>query len=311
MTDTGTLDDATSTFDEHRRLLIGVAYRVLGQWSEAEDVVQDAWLRWRDVEHDEIENPRSYLVRVTTRLSIDRLRRAKARRETYVGEWLPEPVLTDQHTLAVPDVADQVAQSDSVSLAMLVVLETLSPLERAVFVLRDVFDFQYDEIGTILDRSETAIRQLASRARSHVEAGKPRFDADQQVQREVTEKFLLATKTGRFEELLELLSPEVELHSDGGGLVRAPRRVIVGAEKVSRFFASIADRGPENPIVYLANVNGRLAVVVDADGEPNTVLSIDIRDGRIVTVHLIASPEKLTGVRDVDEVGTRVDIAGW
>jgi RNA polymerase sigma factor (sigma-70 family) len=171
-------------FDEHRSLLTAVAYRVLGRWSDAEDVVQDAWLRWSTVDVEQVENPESYLVRVTTRLAIDRLRSAASRRETYVGPWLPEPILT------APDVADDVVRSESVSLAMLLVLESLSPLERAVFVLNEAFGYSHSEIATIVERSPESVRQTASRAREHVSRGRRRYDTDQVTRRKVTESFM-------------------------------------------------------------------------------------------------------------------------
>src|SRR5215213_7768418 len=178
------------TFDEHRDFLVSVAYRILGSVTDAEDIVQEAWLRWSGVDHSQVKDPRAFLIRVTTRLAIDRLRRVKARRESYVGPWLPEPVLTGN------DVAEDVALSESVSMAMLIVLETLSPLERAVFVLREAFGMPYAEIAEILGRKEEAVRQLARRAREHVRARSPRFKTDHDTRQQVTERFLEAT-TGR------------------------------------------------------------------------------------------------------------------
>jgi RNA polymerase sigma-70 factor (ECF subfamily) len=226
--------DAAGVFDEHRGLLVSVAYRVLGSVSDAEDAVQDAWLRWSGVDHSKIANTRAFLVRVTTRLAIDRLRRAKARRESYVGPWLPEPVLT------APDVAEDVALAESISMAMLVVLETLSPLERAVFVLREAFSMPYTEIAEILGRKEEAVRQLARRAREHVQERRSRFEADQTAQRRVTERFLEATSSGDLETLMRVLAPGVALMADGGGRALAPRRPVRGAEKVARFLLSVA-----------------------------------------------------------------------
>src|SRR5215210_2014770 len=227
--------DTTRVFDEHRELLIGVAYRVLGRVSDAEDVVQEAWLRWAKVDPAEVTDPRSFLVRVTTRLAIDRLRRVKARRESYVGPWLPEPVLTRQ------DPSEDAAMAESVSMAMLVVLETLSPLERAVFVLREAFGMPYAEIADVLGRKEEAVRQLARRARAHVQQRRSRFDADESEQRRVTERFLEAASNGDLEALMEVLSPGVTLVADGGGRALAPRRPLRGADKVARFLVAIVD----------------------------------------------------------------------
>jgi RNA polymerase sigma factor (sigma-70 family) len=202
--------DAVGVFEEHRGLLVAVAYRILGSVTDAEDAVQEAYLRWSGVEHAEIRDPRAFLVRITTRLAIDRLRRARTRRESYVGPWLPEPVLTRQ------DPSEEVAMAESVSMAMLVVLETLSPLERAVFVLREAFGMPHAEIAEVLGRREDAVRQLARRAREHVHERRTRFDADHDEQRRVTERFLEATSSGDLEGLMSVLSPEVELVADSG-----------------------------------------------------------------------------------------------
>ena len=307
----GTSDERTPdpvrVFDEHRDLLISVAYRVLGSVTDAEDAVQEAWLRWSGVDHSRVEDPRAFLVRVTTRLAIDRLRRAKARRESYVGPWLPEPVLTRQ------DPAEDAAMAESVSMAMLVVLETLSPLERAVFVLREAFGMPHSEIAEVLGRKEEAVRQLARRARDHVRERRTRFDADEMEQRRVTERFLEATSTGNLEGLMAVLSPGVTLVADGGGRVLAPRRPVHGAEKVARFLLAVATEertakflesvGSElsgEVRVHLAQVNGEPGVVITAGGEPISALILDVSEGVAQTIHLVANPEKLAGVRAVE-----------
>jgi RNA polymerase sigma-70 factor (TIGR02957 family) len=299
--------DAASVFDEHRGLLTSVAYRVLGSVTDAEDAVQEAWLRWSGVEHSEVRDPRAFLVRVTTRLAIDRLRRARARRETYVGPWLPEPVLTGQ------DPSEDAAMAESISMAMLVVLETLSPLERAVFVLREAFGMSYAEIADVLGRKEEAVRQLARRARTHVHERRSRFDADQVEQRRVTERFLEATTTGDLEGLMAVLSPGVELVADSGGRALAPRRPVRGAQKVARFlFAVVTEEqtarflesiGAEpsgGTRVYLSQVNGAPGVVITTGGEPISALVLDVSDGMVRTIRLVANPEKLAGVRAVE-----------
>src|SRR5919112_4541279 len=240
-----------------------MAYRILGSVSDAEDAVQETYLRWSKVDPAQVSNPRAFLVRVTTRLAIDRLRRAKTRRETYVGPWLPEPILTSR------DVAEDVALAESVSMAMLVVLETLSPLERAVFVLREAFGMPYAEIADVLGRKDDAVRQLGRRARNHVQERRSRFDADQSEQRRVTERFLQATSTGDLEALVAVLSPEVTLVADGGGRALAPRRPVRGAEKVARFLLAVAteermaqflesvgDEPAPDLRIHLAHVNG-------------------------------------------------------
>jgi RNA polymerase sigma-70 factor (TIGR02957 family) len=294
-------------FDEHRDLLISVAYRVLGSVTDAEDTVQEAWLRWSKVDPAEVSTPRAFLVRVTTRLAIDRLRRAKSRRESYVGPWLPEPVLTGY------DVAEDVVLAESVSMAMLVVLETLSPLERAVFVLREAFGMPYAEIGEVIGRKEEAVRQLARRARDHVQERRPRFEADQTEQRRVTERFLEATSSGDLEALMGVLAPGVTLVADGGGRALAPRRPVRGAEKVARFLLAVATEekmarflesiGAE-PVpdlgVHPAQVNGGTGVVITSEDRPITALVLDVADGAVQTIHLVANPEKLAGVRGIE-----------
>jgi RNA polymerase sigma-70 factor (ECF subfamily) len=301
------LPDATRVFDEHRGLLVSVAYRVLGSVTDAEDAVQEVWLRWSNVDHAEVEDPRAFLVRVATRLAIDRLRRVKARRESYVGPWLPEPVLTDRD-----DAAEDAAMAESVSMAMLVVLETLSPLERAVFVLREAFGMPHAEIAEVLGRKEEAVRQLARRAREHVRERRTRFDADGAEQREVTERFLEATTTGDLQALMGVLAPDVTLVADGGGRALAPRRPVRGAEKVARFLAAAATEertarflesvggGPAPEVrVHLAQVNGGPGIVATSGDEPITAMILEISDGSVQTVHLVANPEKLSGVRAV------------
>jgi RNA polymerase sigma-70 factor (TIGR02957 family) len=299
--------NSARVFDEHRDLLISVAYRVLGSVTDAEDTVQEAWLRWCKVDLAEVSNPRAFLVRVTTRLAIDRLRRVKARRESYVGPWLPEPVLTGY------DVAEDVALAESVSMAMLVVLETLSPLERAVFVLREAFGMPYAEIGEVVGRKEEAVLQLARRARDHVQERRSRFEADQTEQRLVTERFLAAASSGDLEALMRVLAPGVTLVADGGGRALAPRRPVRGAEKVARFLLAVATEekmarflesiGAE-PVpdlgVHLAQVNGGPGVVITSEGRPITALVLDVADGAVQTIHLVANPEKLAGVRGIE-----------
>jgi RNA polymerase sigma-70 factor (TIGR02957 family) len=297
--------DSARVFDEHRALLISVAYRILGSVTDAEDAVQEAWLRWSGVNPSDVRDPRAFLVRVTTRLAIDRLRRAKTRRESYVGPWLPEPILTGR------DVAEDVALAESVSMAMLVVLETLSPLERAVFVLREAFGMPYAEIADVLGRKEEAVRQLGRRARDHVQERRSRFDTDESEQQRVTERFLEATSTGDLDALMSVLSPGVTLVADGGGRALAPRRPVQGAEKVARFLLAIATEermarflrsvGRE-PIVAdlrvrVAPVNGGPGILVVSGDKPISALVLDVSEGVVRSIHLVANPEKLAGVR--------------
>ncbi|RPK67928.1 ECF RNA polymerase sigma factor SigJ [Streptomyces sp. ADI96-02] len=290
-----TADPATELFEEHRPLLTGVAYRMLGRVADAEDVVQEAWLRWSSAPRDDVREPRAFLVRVTTRLAVDRLRHLGSRRESYVGTWLPEPVATDYGQRA-PDAADRAVLADSVSLAVLVVLESLSPLERAVFVLREAFGFPYAEIAGALDRTEAAVRQLAGRARRHVEERRPRYDVDPAERRDLTERFLAAASGGDIERLLALLAPDVRLVSDSGGKAKAPRRTIETADKVGRFLFEVArKRGPLGEL-RLAEFNGGAAVVFSVGKKPDTFFQIEVRDGRIQCAYIINNPDKLFGV---------------
>jgi RNA polymerase sigma-70 factor, ECF subfamily len=277
---------------------------MLGSLAEAEDVVQDAWLRWDRIDRAAIGDDRAFLVRMTTRLAIDRLRRAKARRAYYIGPWLPEPVLTERDVAA--DVAEDVALAESVALALLVVLETLSPLERAVFVLREAFGHSYAEIGQIIGRHEATVRQLARRAREHVAEGRARFDADQATRQRVTEQFLAACNSGDLSALMAVLAPGVTLYADSGGRVRAPRRPIAGADEVARFFLSIwtipyADWvGVAEGLdveVRLARVNGGPGLVATANANPVGAIVLEIADGLIRSIDLMANPDKLAGLR--------------
>ncbi|HEY2673381.1 MAG TPA: RNA polymerase sigma-70 factor [Rugosimonospora sp.] len=286
------MSNALEVFEEHRRLLFGVAYRILGSVVEAEDVVQEAWLRWDRAERRGVDAPKAYLVRIATRLALDQRERTRTARETYVGPWLPEPLVTG------PDVADRVASDEAVSMAVLVVLETLSPLERAVFVLHEVFGFSYPETGEALGRSEQAVRQLGHRAREHVQARRPRFQPDRDVRRAATERFLHASMGGDLVALLEVLSPDVTLITDGGGKIRAPRRPISGADKVGRLFATAAERTPAGTEFRFVDMNGEPAAVATLGGTPYAVFIVDVhpRSGRIDTIHLIGNPDKLTKI---------------
>ena len=285
-------DTLTEVFEEHRPVLTGVAYRMLGRVADAEDVVQEAWLRWSGADRSDVREPRGYLVRVTTRLAIDRLRLAQTRKEAYVGPWLPEPYVTD-FGATVPDTAEQAVLADSVSLAVLVVLESLSPLERAVFVLREAFGYPYADIAVTLDRSESAVRQLAGRARRHVEEKRPRYEVDPAEQRDLTERFLAAATEGDIDGLMSLLAPDVRLVGDSGGLAQAPLRVLESADKVGRFIAGISRKGVANASFRFLEVNGGPALVVLSGDKPDSVLQLDVVNGRIQCVYIIRNPEKL------------------
>ncbi|MDP5181544.1 RNA polymerase sigma factor SigJ [Blastococcus sp. BMG 814] len=297
------MTEALAPFDRHRGLLFSVAYQMLGSVADAEDVVQDTWLRWSAVDRGEVADARAYLVRIATHLALDRLGSARARRESYVGPWLPEPLLTgtDPVTTA-PAPADPVAAAEvgeQVSLALLVVLETLSPAERALFVLREVFGLPTAEVATTLGRSESAVRQMAHRAREHVQARRPRFDTDRRAQFEVTERFFAACAGGDVGELLAVLAPDVVLVSDGGGKVTAALRPITGADKVARFALGVAAQGLELADVRIgvAEVNGGPGIVAWAGGDPLLAMSLVVADGRIEQVLLVRNPDKLAGLR--------------
>lgn len=291
---TVTTDTVTDVFEEHRPVLTGVAYRMLGRIADAEDVVQEAWLRWSSTAREDVREPRAFLVRIVTRLAIDRLRQLRTRREAYVGPWLPEPLVTDFGP-AVPDTAEQAVLADSVSVAVLVVLESLSPLERAVFVLREAFGFPYGEIATTLDRTEAAVRQLAGRARRHVEERKPRYDVDPVHRRDLTERFLAAAAGGDIEELLALLAPDVRLVGDSGGKSKAPLRILESAEKVGRFLQAVAREPIPDLEVRSLELNGGPALLVLIGGKPDSVMQIDVRGGLIQCVYIVRNPDKLTG----------------
>jgi RNA polymerase sigma-70 factor (ECF subfamily) len=286
-------DTATEVFEEHRPVLTGVAYRMLGRAADAEDVVQEAWLRWSRTDPDEVREPRAYLVRTTTRLAIDRLRQVQSRRETYVGPWLPEPIVTD-YAGTVTDTAERAVLAESVSFAVLVVLESLSPLERAVFVLREAFGFPYSEIAAILERGEAAVRQLAGRARRHVEERRPRFRVDAAEQRDLTERFLAAASGGDLDALLKLLTPNVRLVGDSGGKAKAPVRVLQSADKVGRFLFAVSHQPIPDMEIVFKEINSVPAVLILSGGRPDSVVSLDVgEDGRVSCVYIQRNPDKL------------------
>jgi RNA polymerase sigma-70 factor (ECF subfamily) len=286
-------NSATEVFERHRSLLFAVAYRMLGAVADSEDVVQDAWLKWSAADRPEVEEPKAYLIRIACNLALDRLRSAQVRRESYVGPWLPEPLLTS------PDVAEDAELAESVSMAMLVVLETLTPLERAVFVLHEVFRFPYGEIAQTLDRSEASVRQLGHRAREHVQARRPRFEPGREQRRAATERFFAAALGGDLNQLMAVLAPDVTLWTDGGGKVRAALRTISGAGKVARWLVSVAGQAyagvePGDMRFRGAHLNGLPGIVIDGPAGPITAITADIDDlGRVFAVHLVANPDKL------------------
>jgi RNA polymerase sigma-70 factor (TIGR02957 family) len=302
--------DLLAAFDRHRRLLFSVAYQMLGSVADAEDVVQDTWLRWSAADRGEVVDERAYLVQITGRLALDRMGSARARRESYVGPWLPEPLLTGAAPVgsAPPSPApeDAVELGEQVSLALLVVLETLSPAERAVFVLREVFGLPVPQVAAALGRSEAAVRQMAHRAREHVHARQPRFDADRRMQQEVTERFFAAVAGGDMEALLAALAPDVVLISDGGGKANAARRPISGADKVARFLVGVAEKGAGLPglRIEVAEVNGLPAVVAWVGDQPFGSFSLTMAGDRIAQVLVVVNPDKLSGLGTLHEEAT-------
>ncbi|MEU6556239.1 RNA polymerase sigma-70 factor [Streptomyces sp. NPDC046915] len=296
-------DPGQQVFQQHRRLLFSVAYRLLGTAADAEDTVQDAWIKWSAADRSQVADPKAYLTRIATNLALERLRSTRHKRETYVGPWLPEPILTAAGpTTDTTDVAETVTATESVSMAMLVVLETLSPLERAVFVLKEVFGFSHAEIAEAVERSEAAVRQAAHRARAHVRARRPRFTAGHAHRREATERFLAAATGGDINTLMELLSPDVTLWTDGGGKVRQALRPVVGARTVASWFAAIGTVtyqgvAPTEMKTELAEINGGPGLLFTGPDRVIATVTFDFDpDGRITAIHNVANPDKLQAV---------------
>ncbi|MFB7503497.1 RNA polymerase sigma-70 factor [Streptomyces broussonetiae] len=281
-------------FTAHRGLLFTVAYEMLGSAADAEDVLQESWLRWAGADRAEVRDPRSYLVRIVTRQSLNRLRTLARSREEYVGEWLPEPLLTS------PDVAEDVELAESVSMAVLTVLETLAPTERAVFVLREVFDLPYGEIAEAVGKPAATVRQIARRAREHVAARRPRMRVSRSEQQAVVERFLRALRTGRLQELLDVMAPDVVMITDGGGVVAAGLAPFHGADEVARILARAHRVGAdfEPRPVWL---NGAPAVRIDLDGAPGTI-GVTVADGRITGLYVVRNPHKLTRLDEPSEL---------
>ncbi|WP_067810840.1 RNA polymerase sigma-70 factor [Actinomadura kijaniata] len=284
MSEGDSMGAATEAFVAHRNLLFTVAYEMLGSAADAEDVLQETWLRWADVDLATVRDQRAYLVQVTTRQALMRLRTLGRRKESYLGPWLPEPLLT------TPDVAEDVELADNVSMAMLLVLETLTPTERAVFVLREVFDFGYDEIAQAVDKSPAAVRQIAHRARAHVAARRPREAVSAADTREALTAFQRAIETGDLRELLDRLAPDVVLLTDGGGVVRAAPVPIVGADRVAAVLRGLDAAMSLRP----AQVNGHPALVLRRDGKVDTVLALRVDDGLVTGLYAVRNPEKLS-----------------
>ncbi|MGW5736453.1 MULTISPECIES: RNA polymerase sigma-70 factor [Streptomyces] len=284
------VDSATAVFVIHRNLLFTVAYEMLGSATDAEDVLQETWLRWIGVDPATVREKRAYLVRIVTRLALDRMRALGRRKESYVGPWLPEPLLT------APDVAEDIELAESVSMAMLLVLETLTPVERAVFVLREVFDVPYDEVAEAVGKSPGAVRQLAYRARAHVAARRPRGTVCADQTRAALQAFQQAVETGELQSLLDILAPNVVALSDGGGIKHALLQPIVGADKVARLLEGGWWKRTAPRSVELAQINGEPGLLVRVNGEVDGVVAVRIENGYVTGAYHVRNPEKLKRV---------------
>ncbi|MET9604307.1 RNA polymerase sigma-70 factor [Streptomyces sp. NPDC006512] len=292
MTETETDQDP---FAEHRRLLFATAYRMLGSVADAEDIVQDAWLTWHKADRSEVRHPKAYLVRTVTNLSLNRLTSARATREEYVGPWLPEPLLT------APDAAQGQEVAESVSTAMLVVLETLAPVERAVFVLREVFGYSHAEIAEVLERPEPTVRQISHRARKHVQSRRPRYDTDSAEREAVTARFISACAGGDLNAVMEMLAPDVTAWSDGGGKVRAALRPLYGPDKVARWLVGVLKKPEMAPVTTVpAVINGELGLLALAGDTPMGAVTFDLEHGKLRNLRLQINPDKLRGLSGTD-----------
>ena len=289
-------DERASVFTELRPLLFSIAYRMLGSVADAEDIGQHAYLRWQRTTDVEVREPRAYLTTVVTRLAINHLRSARVQRETYVGPWLPEPLVTDH----APDSSASVELAESLSMAFLVMLERLSPVERAVLLLHDVFDFDYAEIARIVDRSEANCRQLLSRAKKHVVADEARFDADREQAARLTQRFTEAVGAGDMAGMLAVLAEEITLWADGGGKVAgAALRPIHGADAVARFIVDRTQRfATPDRTMRPAQINGQPGVIISVSGRPLTALIFHVRDERIQAIYAVGNPDKLRSVAE-------------
>jgi RNA polymerase sigma-70 factor (TIGR02957 family) len=286
----------TGVFEALRPHLMGVAYRMLGSVSDAEDVVQEAWLRWSRTDPAAVKSPEAFLTTVVARLAVDHLRHLRSLRQAYIGPWLPEPVRSEADPSEDPEHAVELA--DSLSMAFLVVLETLSPLERAAFVLREVFERPYAEVAATIGRTESAARQLVHRARARVAEGHARYQADRATHAQVVQQFLEACQGADVSALMEVLAPDVLVVGDGGGLAQSPRRPVFGRDKVARLMAGIATRAHDASLT-LEVFNGSVGIVARRDGVPIGAVALASREGLVHTVHLLANPQKLSSLSDL------------
>ncbi len=291
-------DPTASVFEEQRSYLFSIAYRLLGSVSDAEDIVQDAFLRWDRDPLPDVRSPRAYLTTIVVRLCMDQLRSARAKREIYVGSWLPEPLITTGRT----DLTDSLVLRESLSFAFLLMLENLSPLERAVFVLREVFDYDYPEIAQSVDKSEANCRQVFHRARQRLAQRQSRFEATREQTEQITREFMRATTNGDVQDLLRLLAEDVVGISDGGGKAYAALRPVHSRENVSRGVLGSWSKDPPDR-VWIEEVNGQPAIVATRGGEPGGVLLLDVQAGKVQTLYAVVNPDKLRSLTTSAETG--------
>jgi RNA polymerase sigma-70 factor (ECF subfamily) len=276
-------------FNQYRPLMLSIAYRMLGSMTDAEDIVQEAFLRWVQAAPEEVQAPKAYLSTIVSRLSIDYLRSAKVKREVYVGQWLPEPILSEQ----LPDVATSIELHDTLSLAFMVLLESLTPTERAVFLLREVFDYDYSEIAIIVDKSEANCRQMVRRAKQYIAERRPRFPSTPEQQKYITEEFVHSCNTGDLQGLMKLLTSDIRLVSDGGGKVLAAVNPILGPSNVARFLFGILRKAPPGTTIRLGSVNQQPSILAYVDGKIFSVLLLDISADGIQSMQIVINPDKL------------------
>ncbi len=287
--------DVMQDFNQHRQALFGLAYRMLGSAMDAEDVLQEAFLNWQDAPRDSIQSPKAYLVRIVTHLCIDHLRLARVQREQYVGMWLPEPITQ----IVEGDPAHESELADTLSTAFLLVLERLSPIDRAVLLLHDVFSYTYPEISEIVRRSTVDVRQIGHRARSRIAEERPRFHTDAEEAERVTRQFIQACEEGDLVKLFDVLSPDVIARGDGGGKINARRTPVIGREHVIRFFQDIWERFQIVRVLRLTHVNGQPAMVEYHEGQVFSVTTFDFKDGRVSAIYTVLNPDKLRGFSGV------------
>jgi RNA polymerase sigma-70 factor (ECF subfamily) len=286
------MDDPTLTFDSHRRRLQGIAYRMLGSVAEAEEVVQDAWLRWHEADKSSFDSAEAWLVTVVTRLSIDRLRAAKVQREHYIGAWMPEPTLTES-----PDTPEEsLARADNISVAFLAVLERLAPEARAAFLMREVFDADYDEVALTLGKSEAACRQLVHRAKAQVQEARPRFQVSRETHQRLLRAFADAAARGSLQDLKALMAEDVELIGDGGGKVQTFSKILRGSQRLAQLYFALWRRMGAAVRMELVDINGEPGLLRFVDGELESAQTFEIEGERIVRIRAQRNPDKLARI---------------